>query len=299
MGEVMGEQTAGGFDMVLGRRTYDIMAAHWPDAPEEDGAAMFNEATKYVASRGHPDLLWANSVLLEGDVAEAVAALKREGPPLHVNGSGNLTQTLLRHGLIDRFHLWVFPVVIGSGKRLFADGTVPAGLRLVVSEVSTDGRGHGHLRTCRRARYGVVRPGVTVTPACRRRPSASTACRTRARSCMRTLDSFYASVEQRDDPRLRGRPVIVGGGVVLAANYEAKAFGVRTRDGRRAGRRLCPHAIVVQPRMDGLLRGEHGDVRGVPTTPRPSSRGSRSTRRSSTSAGSGGSPGRRPRSRRG
>jgi dihydrofolate reductase len=140
MGRVMGEATSRPFAMVLGRRTYDIMAAYWPDAPEEQGAKVFNEATKYVASRGRPRLEWSNSVLLEGDAADAIAALKQEdGPELQVHGSANLIQTLLRHNLVDQYRLWVFPVVIGSGKRLFADGTTPAGLRLVDSKVSTTG----------------------------------------------------------------------------------------------------------------------------------------------------------------
>jgi dihydrofolate reductase len=141
MGEVMGQATSRPFAMVLGRRTYDIMAAFWPTAPEEAGGKVFNEATKYVASRRRPNLeAWSNSVLLEGDAAEALAALKQEdGPELQVHGSANLIQTLLRHNLVDEFRLWVFPLVIGSGKRLFADGTVPAGLKLVDSSVSTSG----------------------------------------------------------------------------------------------------------------------------------------------------------------
>jgi dihydrofolate reductase len=140
MGQVMGEATSRPFAMVLGRRTYDIMAAYWPDAPEEEGARVFNEATKYVASRGRPRLEWSNSVLLEGDAAGAIAALKQEdGPELQVHGSANLIQTLLRHKLVDQYRLWAFPVVIGSGKRLFADGTIPAGLKLVDSKVSTTG----------------------------------------------------------------------------------------------------------------------------------------------------------------
>jgi dihydrofolate reductase len=141
MAEVMGEATSRPFAMVLGRRTYDIMAAYWPHASEEAGAKVFNEATKYVASRGRPDLeAWSNSVLIEGDAAEGIAARKQEdGPELQVHGSGNLIQTLLRHKLVDEFRLWVFPLVLGSGKRLFADGTVPAGLRLVDSRVSTTG----------------------------------------------------------------------------------------------------------------------------------------------------------------
>jgi dihydrofolate reductase len=140
MGQVMGEATGRPFAMVLGRRTYDIMAAFWPNAPEEAGGKVFNEATKYVASRGRPTLSWSNSVLVEGDAAEGIAALKRQdGPELQVHGSGNLIQTLLRHNLVDQFRLWVFPVVIGSGKRLFAEGTVPAGLKLLDSKVSTTG----------------------------------------------------------------------------------------------------------------------------------------------------------------
>jgi dihydrofolate reductase len=140
MSEVMGEAMSVPFDLLLGRKTYDIFAAYWPDAPEEAGSKPLNDATKYVVSRGRPKLDWDRSVLIEGDAAEGVAALKQEdGPELQVHGSGDLIQTLLRHNLVDEFRLWVFPVVIGSGKRLFSDGTIPAGLRLVDSTVSTTG----------------------------------------------------------------------------------------------------------------------------------------------------------------
>jgi dihydrofolate reductase len=141
MGQVMGEATSRPFAMVLGRRTFDIMAAYWPHAPEEEGGKVFNEATKYVASRGRPDLeAWSNSVLIEGDAAEGLTALKAEdGPELQVHGSANLIQTLLRHNLVDQFRLWVFPLVIGTGKRLFAEGTIPSGLTLVDHKVSTTG----------------------------------------------------------------------------------------------------------------------------------------------------------------
>ena len=99
-----------------------------------------NDATKYVASRSRPTLEWSNSVLIEGDAAEGIAALKQEGgPELQVHGSGNLIQTLLRHNLVDQYRLLIFPVVIGSGKRLFAEGTIPSGLELVDSKVSTTG----------------------------------------------------------------------------------------------------------------------------------------------------------------
>jgi dihydrofolate reductase len=128
------------FDLVLGRRTYDIFASFWPTAPEEAGAKPLNDATKYVASRGSPSLPWDRSVLLEGDVAEAVAALKQgDGPELQVHGSGNLVQTLMANALIDEYRLMVFPVMLGAGKRLFADGTVPSALRLTDSKVSTTG----------------------------------------------------------------------------------------------------------------------------------------------------------------
>ena len=140
MGEAMGEIMSKPFDLLLGRRTYDIFRGYWPNASEADGAKPLNDATKYVASRGKPVLDWGPVVHLEGDAGEAVAALKRsDGPELQVHGSGDLLQTLLRLSLVDEFHLWVFPVVLGTGKRLFADGAVPAGLKLVDTKVSTTG----------------------------------------------------------------------------------------------------------------------------------------------------------------
>ena len=140
MGQVMGEATSRPFAMVLGRRTYDIMAAYWPTAPEETGAKVFNDATKYVATHRPLTPEWSNSVQIEGDAADGLAALKAEdGPELQVHGSANLIQTLLAHNLVDQFRLWVFPVVIGSGKRLFADGAIPSGLKLVDGKVSTTG----------------------------------------------------------------------------------------------------------------------------------------------------------------
>jgi dihydrofolate reductase len=140
MGEVMDAAMGVPFDLLLGRKTYDIFAAYWPNASEEAGAKPLNDATKYVASRSNPTLDWEKSVLLRGDAAEAVAGLKeQDGPELQVHGSADLIQTLLRSNLVDEFRLWIFPVVIGSGKRLFAEGTVPAGLKLADSVVSTTG----------------------------------------------------------------------------------------------------------------------------------------------------------------
>jgi len=139
MGQVMDEAMSAPFDLVLGRKTYDIFAAHWPHADEAE-AKPLNDAAKYVASRSHPTLEWSNSVLIEGDAAEGIAALKKQdGPDLQVHGSANLIQTLLRHNLVDEYSLWVFPLVIGSGKRLFSDGAIPSGLKLVDSKVSTTG----------------------------------------------------------------------------------------------------------------------------------------------------------------
>jgi dihydrofolate reductase len=140
MGQVMGEAMSKPFDLLLGRKTYDIFAAYWPNAPEEAGAKPLNDATKYVVSRSRPALEWSESVQIEGEAAEGIAALKQEdGPELQVHGSGNLIQTLLRHNLVDQYNLWVFPLVIGSGKRLFSDGTVPSALKLVDSKVSSTG----------------------------------------------------------------------------------------------------------------------------------------------------------------
>jgi dihydrofolate reductase len=135
MDEFMGKP----FDLVLGRKTYEIFAAHWPHS-QESGAAELNRATKYVASRTLETLEWEPWQLLKGDVPEAVARLKEEdGPELQVHGSSGLIQTLLRAGVVDRFRVWIFPVVLGGGKRLFAEGAPPSALKLVDSQVSTTG----------------------------------------------------------------------------------------------------------------------------------------------------------------
>ena len=142
MMETMGKATSVPFSMVLGRKTFDIMAAHWPRASEEEGAGVFNNATKYVASRQQLDTsVWQNSVQLQGDAADAMAALKQEdGPELQVHGSSNLLQSLLaRDGLIDTLSLWIFPVTVGPGKRLFGDGISPAGWTMVDHTISTTG----------------------------------------------------------------------------------------------------------------------------------------------------------------
>ncbi len=132
---------AGGF--LLGRRTYDVFAAHWPKAPEQEQALAqpMNTLPKYVASRTLKEpLAWQNSRLLKGDVAAAVAALKREdGKYLLAIGSTELVQTLIAHNLADEFRMMIDPVVLGGGKRVFDDDGVLKSLRLVSSEVTATG----------------------------------------------------------------------------------------------------------------------------------------------------------------
>jgi dihydrofolate reductase len=127
------------YELLLGRGTYEIFAAHWPynEGPIAD---QLNNTRKHVASTTLEAVEWNNSTLISGDVAEYVAALKdQDGPEIQVHGSVGLIQTLLRHGLIDEYRLWIFPVTIGTGKRLFGAGTIPAALKLVDSKVSGTG----------------------------------------------------------------------------------------------------------------------------------------------------------------
>ena len=139
MQQTMGETMSKPFDLVLGRKTYEIFAAYWPQA-DDPAAEVLNSATKHVASTTLTDVEWQNSKLIEGDVPEGVHALKEEdGPELQVHGSANLIQTLLEHGLIDEVRLWTFPLVLGKGKRLFDGGTVPAGFELTSSQTSSTG----------------------------------------------------------------------------------------------------------------------------------------------------------------
>jgi dihydrofolate reductase len=150
----MAETMSKPFDLVLGRKTYEIFASHWPHT-DDPGAEPLNTATKHVASTTLKELEWENSRLIEGEVSEGVRALKEEdGPGLQVHGSANLIQTLLEHGLIDEFHLLIYPVVLGKGKRLFDGGTVPAGLELARSQVSSSGVTIATYRSGAEIRYG-------------------------------------------------------------------------------------------------------------------------------------------------
>ena len=140
--EVMTDWTtrAGGF--VLGRKTYEMFAASWPRStdPADATAVALNTRPKYVASRTLSSLDWENSTLLGADIAAEVVRLKAgEGGELQVHGSGDLLQTLLRHDLVDTLRLWTFPVVLGTGKRLFGAGTIPLGFRLVESLQTSTG----------------------------------------------------------------------------------------------------------------------------------------------------------------
>jgi dihydrofolate reductase len=140
-GGIMGKQISMPFDLLLGRKTYDIFAAYWPN---QDPAAMpttpFNKAIKYVVSASSPQLNWEHSVLIDGDVVPKLQDLKQQdGPMLQVHGSGDLVQTLLKNDLVDELWLKIFPVTLGAGKRLFAEGAMPAAFELTESKTSPAG----------------------------------------------------------------------------------------------------------------------------------------------------------------
>jgi dihydrofolate reductase len=137
-GQVMTEQMGHPFDLLLGRKTFEIFADYWPQHDEE--GAGINKATKYVASNTLKTHAWQKSVFLSGDVATEIKKLKQqEGPELQVHGSANLIQTLLKHDLVDEFWLKIFPVTLASGKRLFDKGTFPAAFSLIESKSSPSG----------------------------------------------------------------------------------------------------------------------------------------------------------------
>lgn len=123
------------FDLLLGRKTYDIFAGYWPRVSDDNPIAKrFNAVTKYVATRGGRPLEWNNSQSLGDDIVASLRGLKKsDGPDLLIQGSGDMIQTLLRHSLIDEFTVFIFPLILGKGKRLFAEGAIPAGLKLVES----------------------------------------------------------------------------------------------------------------------------------------------------------------------
>ena len=138
LGQVMTEQMGRPFDLLLGRKTFEIFASYWPQHQEE--GAGINQATKYVASKTLTTHDWSKSVFLKGNVEDEIKKLKQQdGLDLQVHGSGNLIQALLEHDLIDEFWLKIFPVTLGMGKRLFDKGTIPASYTLVESKSSPSG----------------------------------------------------------------------------------------------------------------------------------------------------------------
>jgi dihydrofolate reductase len=140
VGQVMDGEFAKHPDLLLGRKTYELMAAYWPHASAEEGGDNLNNARKFVVSRTLDRLDWQNSTLIKGDVVEEITRLKAlDGPEIQVHGSGELLQTLLKNRLVDELHLKIFPVIVGGGKRIFADGAPPVGLKLRDSQVSGTG----------------------------------------------------------------------------------------------------------------------------------------------------------------
>ena len=138
LGKVMAEQMSKPFDLLLGRKTFEIFASYWPHHVDEGPG--INNATKYVASNTLTSHEWSKSVFIKGNIADEIKKLKQQdGPDLQVHGSGNLIQTLLKHDLVDEFWLKIFPVTLGTGKRLFDTGTIPASYILVESTSSPNG----------------------------------------------------------------------------------------------------------------------------------------------------------------
>jgi dihydrofolate reductase len=140
MNQAMAKTTAQPYDLLLGRRTYDIFAAYWPNQEPNPTTDTFNRIEKFVVSNSDVMLSWVNSTLIMGDVVASLKALKNtDGPNLLVYGSSNLVQTLLRFQLIDVMQNWIFPVTLGSGQQLYEDGTQPLGWKLSNAEVSNTG----------------------------------------------------------------------------------------------------------------------------------------------------------------
>ena len=139
-GQAIGEIIAGEFDLLLGRRTYEIWASYWPNHGDNPIGKAFNKATKYVVTHRPGQLGWKTSQPIGGDVVDEIRRLKAsDGPALHVWGSSEVLQTLIADGLVDEHRLWVFPVVLGKGKRLFENGVPPRGFSLVATQSTPSG----------------------------------------------------------------------------------------------------------------------------------------------------------------
>ena len=157
-GGVLFEQAKSMDALLLGRKTYEIFADYWPTAPEAiPFTGLLNDVPKYVASRTLTGQLdWRGSTLIDEPVAESVTSLKERHTEVHVIGSLNLVQSLLRFGLVDRLNLWQYPLLLGSGKHVFADGTVPTALRLIDSVTYPSGTLHLTYDTAGTPRYGTI-----------------------------------------------------------------------------------------------------------------------------------------------
>lgn len=138
--QVIDEIMAGEFDMLLGRRTYEIFASYWPNHGDNPVGKAFNKAVKYVVTHSLRQLDWKNSKHIGGDVVDELHRLKAsDGPDLHIWGSSKLLQTLIAAELVDEYRMWVFPVVLGQGKRLFENSVQPRGLSLVATNSTPSG----------------------------------------------------------------------------------------------------------------------------------------------------------------
>ena len=155
-GEVIFEQARSMDALLLGRKTYEIFAGYWPSAPPEiPFTGLLNGVPKYVASRTLADpLAWHGSTLVADDLAESITSLKEGHDEVHVIGSLDLLQSLLRFGLVDRINLWLYPLLLGSGKQVFAEGTVPTALRLTDSVTYPSGTLHLVYETAGEPTYG-------------------------------------------------------------------------------------------------------------------------------------------------
>jgi dihydrofolate reductase len=207
LGGAMGQIFGRPFDLLLGRKTYDIFAAHWPYVADPDGpiAGLFNQVTKYVASRSRPNLAWNNSQWLGEDAVASLKTLKGEdGPDLLLQGSSDFAQTLWKNGLVDEFRALTFPVVLGKGKRLFGDGAVPTGLKLIKSqsyptgvscELRTGRRGQDRrFHACRAERGGA---GAAEKAELKGRP--------RVEQALRLARPLPSPASRESGPRRRGK----------------------------------------------------------------------------------------------
>jgi dihydrofolate reductase len=159
MGRFVAEWFGAADGFLLGRKTYEIFAAFWPQVtdPHDPVASRLNRLPKYVASRTLDRVEWHNATLIQGNLVEEVARLKAQpGRELQVHGSGDLAQTLMKHGLIDEYRLWIYPVVLGDGRRLFREGAAPSAFKLVEARTTSTGVVVHVYRAAGKPTYGAI-----------------------------------------------------------------------------------------------------------------------------------------------